>query len=755
MEKRIPVQWEPVGPGGGGGHFYPAFSPVDPNLMMFACDMGGIYISHDGAQSWRMLPGHIVRRLATRAGFHPANADVIILITAHGLSVSRDRGLTWTRILHEKTLAHFPGNTSEQHQFSGTGIFFHPHDPDTILAGFSKFAGAEGNFVFRSRDGGRTWEWLNEWPAAISSSHLVFDESADRETLFSIGPNGVVRTQDGGRLWSVISQGLPAAEGKVRVTSLAGAWRNGKATLYATVAGSNVRGIYSGGVFKSTDGDNSWFEASNGLYRGLRKGHGMGELMQYGSVTLGNANPDLVYITASGVLEQPGYDRAVWRTTNGGSDWKCVSYGPHFWKNCNFEMDWMNLDLDGGWGWSAGPVQISCCPTHPERVFFVNGGNGYVSFDAGERWAPMFTDRISQAEYRGRGAEVLTCYHVYHHPKEPNRRWIAYTDIGMFASKDSGKSWAYAAKGSPWANTCYELAVDPDKPGRLWGAWSNFHDLPHMKVTQRNIERTEGGICLTEDYGMTWRPLWGPNCPPNDQGTCTTIVLDTSSPLDSRTLYAGFLNAGVWKTTDGGATWQECNNGLPGMQTRNVWRLSLHKDGSLVCGMAAAYPQNKLVAGGVYRSTDGAKTWSRIGADQPFDFLFGVTLNPCDSKVIYVSCFEVPPKTEKRGFGSAIPWLPGNGKGGVYRTTDAGQSWARVLDMPYCSDVTVHPNQPDTLYAATYYHGIFRSRNAGKSFAPLAYTPHLMNQRVAIDPDGETLWVTTFGGGVWRGKPEE
>jgi len=758
QREHIAVDWQAVGPGGGGGHMDGGISPADPDIMIFACDMGGIYLTLDGAKSWRMLPGEVVRKLTCPAGFHPTDPDVMYVITKWGLYGSRDRGGSWEHLIGG-------AHDSPVTRFNGTAITFDPHDPDVMLVAFSQFAGEKGHFVLKSVDGGRKWSRLEYWPGDVSSASVHFNPTSapEERVIYAMGRDGVKRSADWGRTWETLNSGLPAAGGEdaatVEISSFGAAWAPaGESAFYVTVPSKNVDGRYVGGVYKSTDLGMSWSAANEGLYRKLREGRRSG-LMQYRSVTMGRSNTELVYVISSGVLNEPGHDRAVWRSTDGGASWQCVTFGPHWWKRCNFDVDWMNEDLSGRWWWSGGPGQICCCPTEPERVFTTNGGNGFMTTDAGGHWSPVYTDRVGDTKfYRGRGCEVLTCYTVYVDPHDSRRRWIAYTDIGCFMSADGGATWAYAAEGSPWPNTCYELAIDPDVPGRLWGAWGRYHDLPTWKTLRRGVETSAGGICRTDDYGMKWRPCWSDGSPPNDKGTCTTIALDASSPVDSRTLYAGFLNSGVWKSTDGGENWTECNKGLPLPPRRNVWHLELHADGTLLCGITANFPGDKHVAGGLFRSSDGGASWEVVGAEQPFDWIYGVAMDPRTSKTVYVSCYEVPPDdAPSHGcslMGTDVPWLDGNGHGGVFKSEDGGATWERILDRPYCYDVTFHPDDPDTIYAATSVDGIARSRDGGRSWEDLALTPFVMPHRVTVDPDDrETLWVTTFGGGVWKGRP--
>jgi photosystem II stability/assembly factor-like uncharacterized protein len=177
----------------------------------------------------------------------------------------------------------------------------------------------------------------------------------------------------------------------------------------------------------------------------------------------------------------------------------------------------------------------------------------------------------------------------------------------------------------------------------------------------------------------------------------------------------------------------------------------------LFCGITATFLEDgkKLVPGGLYVSTDGAESWKQVGADQPFDWIFGVNVDPRSSKTIYVSCFEVPP-SDCEAYGTVVPWDKGNGHGGVWKTTDGGTTWTRIIDKPYCWGLSINPDKPDQIFACTFISGIFRSNDAGKTFQQLTVPPHVCTHRVTVEPgDDSTIWVTTFGGGVWKGNIKE
>src|SRR5208337_3999967 len=157
--------------------------------------------------------------------------------------------------------------------------------------------------------------------------------------------------------------------------------------------------------------------------------------------------------------------------------------------------------------------------------------------------------------------------------------FIAYTDIGLFRSEDGGGSWTSLTEGVPreWTNTTYWITFDPEVRGRVWGVMSEVHDLPRPKMWRRTSAASfDGGVCLSEDGGKTWRP--------SNEGmprtAATHILLDPASPVYARVLYVTGFGTGVFKSLDGGHTWRLRNQGLPGREPF-AWRLVRDKNGLL------------------------------------------------------------------------------------------------------------------------------------------------------------------------------
>ena len=84
------------------------------------------------------------------------------------------------------------------------------------------------------------------------------------------------------------------------------------------------------------------------------------------------------------------------------------------------------------------------------------------------------------------GLVVTTTWNYYVDPFQPDRRYICYTDIGFAISEDHDKTWISAQRQtpSPWNNTTYELAFDPEVKGKAWGAFSGTHDIPSANIVQ-------------------------------------------------------------------------------------------------------------------------------------------------------------------------------------------------------------------------------------------------------------------------------
>jgi photosystem II stability/assembly factor-like uncharacterized protein len=739
-ENPIGVRWEPVGIGGGGGMFNPSISPHDPDLIFMSCDMGGLYRSTDGSETWRMIDGYSVRKVNCPAIFHPVNPKIVYVAARGGIKRSIDRGKTWHHVIGKSG----PGDPDFP-----TTMAIDPNRPEIIWAHFKNYLGEKGYFLILSTDAGKTWRPHPGWPHRDKLiKKILFDPSGtpDHRRIFLLTERDLYRSDDDGISWEVKRKTHYAGD---RMRDVAAAWdpKTKTRVFFITQSGRRVNGKYVGGVYRSTDGGDSWQQTVKGLETRVFKQ----KLQQYNLIAMNPANTQIIYVSSKGPGVRPPFCSTVWRSEDGGETWKAILFGDPAWRNCNVDADWLTLNLSWGWGGSA--LGLTCNPGDSDDVIFTDTGRAFRTMDGGNRWFPISTHRVhpEKDEWSGRGLEVSTAYEYYFDPNDPLRTYVSYTDFGLTRSSDRGKTWTWSGQGSPWTNSCYELAMDPDRPGVVFAAWGEAHDLPHWKMLykgRKHILRFGGGVAKSRDHCTRWKALGRWQLP---NAVATTIVLDPKSPENLRTIYAGFLDHGVYKSTNDGKTWSRKNKGLESSDNMNIWRLNLHEDGTLLCAKTIAYVNHQPIWGGLFRSTDGAETWEKVNKEQPLKYIWGVRMDPRDSNVIYVCCFDIPPEGFA-AFGTLVPWPPSRG-GGVFKTVDGGKTWKKILNEPWCWDISFDPNDPGMMYVGTFYGGVYRSIDAGNTWQPLTPLPFVCSQRVTVDPtDHKIIYVTTFGGGVWKGR---
>lgn len=726
-----PILWEPIGLSGGGGMFAPAISPADPNLMMLNCDMSAAYISEDGGRNWRMI-NHAQLRSDTRCkpGFHPYDPNVIYASSGGRLRISRDRGGTFSPVgdLKESLYGEIAISSS---------------DPHLMLVG------TRSGKCRLSRDAGKTWT-----PCAGPNGRVIgfhFDRTRAGRVMFAATDQGIWRSDDGGKTWMEKTNGLPWKE----IQGFAGGSNlpENVVMLYCTVRSKDETGTFRGGVYRSRDRGQTWQPAmGKGINTETRKADqwAYDSIAQYKQLLTTDTSPRTVYVMNTSTGFHPPHHETVYRSDDGGRTWRDTFFVDPRFKEYNVAPNYFTASTGQSYKGGDVPFAVALCNTDPERVILV-WSQCYITHNGGDTWFNGHTyPATGQKPGPGsawvcNGLVVTTTWHYYIDPFQPNRRYIAYTDIGLGRSTDEDRTWIWWDKHSwaPWRNTCYEIAFDPDIPGKMWGAFSDVHDIPNDNIiSERHGHNRPGGVCLSRDFGASWKH--------EAQGIApkpvTSVVLDSQSPKNARTLYAGVFMEGVYKSTDDGKTWTLKKNGLGHPKNMRLYRVVLHKDGTLfaiICAKRPAYGKPLVSEGvGLYRSRDGAETWEKVNASRLFLYPKDFCVHPENSDIILVGTCDAD-------------WQ--DKSGGLYRTDDSGKTWERIgREGRQTFGGYFHPKRDGWIYMTLTEGapgpGLWLTRDSGatwEAFEDLAFSNI---QRVVFDPSDDALmYVTTLGGSVWRG----
>jgi photosystem II stability/assembly factor-like uncharacterized protein len=721
-------QWEPVGLSGGGGMFAPGISPVDRNLMMVNCDMSGAYITTDGGRHWTLIHQRQLRSSTwCRPGFHPKEANTIYACDGETgrLKKSTDRGVQWS----------FVGD------FRPYGVIaLDPDSPSLMLAG-------SDDGLSLSRDAGETWSKCEGPTGRVVG--FFFDRTSPQEArrLFAATDKGLWRSDDGGGAWEQKQSGLPSPE----ITSFAGGAnpKTGLVMLYCSVPSVIRNGQFTGGVFRSRDRGDNWESAmQGGINTETTKFDEWadGDIAQYPFVLTTDTKPLTVYAFNTSTGFYPPRNPGVYRSDDGGDIWRQTMYmDPRFKGQFNRQHDYFTTAQ--GRSDQSGAFGAAIAQSDPEVVMHL-GGICFITHDGGKTWEAAHTILApGQKEVPGcawlcNGLVVTTTWHHYTDPFQPNRHYIAYTDIGFARSLDAGKSWIWwpQEKWPPWSNTCYELAFDPQVPGKMWGAFSNTHDIPNYNIIGGSHRANlPGGVCLSTDFGETWKVVRSGD----PSSACTTVVLDPKSRQGARTLYAGFFDDGVYKSTDDGKTWVKKSRGLGAPENMRVYRLILHPDGTLFALITAKREGGKFLknGAGLYRSRDSGESWECISESVGFRWPKDFAVDPGSSKIIFIGVAN-----------------GGEEQSGLWRTADGGATWKRVSRQGQEHfGAYFHPQRKGWIYM-TLTEGppgpsLWLSMDNGNTWRSLDSFPFANAQRVEFDPkDPNTICVTTFGASVWKGK---
>ena len=318
------------------------------------------------------------------------------------------------------------------------------------------------------------------------------------------------------------------------------------------------------------------------------------------------------------------------------------------------------------------------------------------------------------------------------HPERRSTYYVAVSSGGVWKTQNAGTTFSpiFDGEGS-YSIGC--ITLDPSNPNTVWvGTGENNN--------QRSVAYGDG-VYKSEDGGNSWKNMGLKN-----SEHIGKIIVD---PRDSKVVYVAAIGPlwsaggerGVYKTTDGGQTWEAV---LTIDEHTGVTDLVMDPRNPDVL-YAAAFQRRRhvftYVGGGpgstIYKTTDGGASWDKAAKGLPGGDLgrIGLAISPADPEVIY-AIVEAQ-----------------QDKGGFYRSTNRGASWERRGSYHtrgnYYSEIVAHPTDPDVVYAMDVYTQW--SQDGGKTFKSVGEADkHVDNHCLWIDPQDPDYYLIGCDGGIYE-----
>ena len=630
------LKWRDVGPMRGGRSYAVAGIADQPDTFYMGSVGGGVWKTENSGHSWYPISDEGIPIGSIGAiAVAPSNPNIVYVGTGEpdirsqhsygiGMYKSTDAGKTWTHIGLEQS-EHIGRIAVDQ---------TNPNRVYVAVLGHVYDSNPERG-LYRSTDGGTTWK------------KVLFNRKM---------PNEV----------GAIEVAIDPKNPRVLYASLWGTRR----PPWSVYAPTNLPG---GGLYKSTDGGDTWKQ----LTGGLPTDDYVGKI----GMAISPSNPNRIWAA----VDDPG--GAVAQTRGGGGAGASPAPGGIYlsddagatWKRVN------NENRLWGRGWYFSEMAVD--PTNPDRAYVMNTAT-FMTVDAGKSWVPV------------KGAPGGDDYHqAWINPKDGNRI-IVSSDQGTVISVDGAKSW------STWYNQptaeIYHVAADNRFPYWLYGAQQDSGGV---------------GVATWSREGLLTFRNWEPTCL---AGESATVIPD---PKDGNILYgsgAGRCDQYFNATASLGGQLPPADDSDPNRKTWTLPQVFSAAD-------EAMYYANQFVM----RSRDRGKTWEKISPDMArVKPELPKTLDPLTAKDIdevMVDRFGVVYTISPSPLQATTVWI-GTDDGLIHVTRDDGKTWQNVTPPAMTgwskvSQIESSHFDAETAYASVDRHRIadnkpyiYRTRDGGKTW---------------------------------------
>ncbi len=685
-----------IGPFRGGRSAAVTGVPDQPMTFYFGGTGGGVWKTNDGGQTWGNISDGYFGGSIGAVAVSEWDPNVIYVgggektvrgNVSHGYGVwkSLDGGESWKQ-MGLKDSRRIPR------------IRIHPKNPDLVYAAVlgHLFGPNEERGVYRSNDGGKTWERILFVNNEVGAVDLVMDPNNSRvlyasfwrilRTPYSLESGGegssLWKSTDGGDSWTEItrSEGLP--QGTVGIIGVTVSPVNSN-RIWTIIEAQN------GGVFRSDDGGKKWIKVNE--ERKLRQ-----RAWYYTRIYADTQNEDMVYVL----------NVRFWRSKDGGKTYERIGT-PH--------GDHHDLWID---------------PEEPSRMVIGDDGGAQVTVNGGESWTTYHNQPTAQF-YRVTTDNHFP-YRIYGAQQDNSTVRIYHRTNGNGISERNWKPTAGGESG--------HIAPHPDNPDIVYGgSYDGFlNRYDHSTGTNRIIDVWPDNPMGHGAEGMKYRFQW--NFP---------IFF---SPHDPNVLYTAGNH--LFKTTTEGQNWEIIS---PDLTRNDASKLGpsggpITKDNTSVeyyCTIFAAlespHEAGVIWAGSddglIHITRDGGENWENVTPPKKmmpeWMLINGIEAHPSEPGGLYVA-------GTRYKLDDFRPYL--------YRTLDYGKTWKKITDgidpNHFTRAIRADPNQPGLLYAGTE-SGLYISFDDGTSWQSfqrnLPIVPitdlALKENDLIVATQGRSFWV--------------
>ena len=688
------LKWRNIGPFRGGRSVASSGVVGEPMTYYMGTVGGGIYKTVDDGISWKNISdGFLKTGTVGSIAVSESNSNIVIagmgehaargVMTSMGDGVykSTDAGKTWKHI----------GLDKSRHI---SDVVIHPTNPDIIYvaAQGAQYGGSTERGIYRSMDGGATWErtlFVNNKTGASDLSmdmknpsilYAAMWEHRRYPWIMESGgkDSGLYKSTDGGSTWKKMKEGLPKDFGKAGISVS----RANNEIVYAVIEAEGTKG----GVYKSTDAGKKWTQVNKDRINIARSWY-------YMEIFADTQNENIVY-----VLNAP-----VTKSIDGGRSFKPLST-PH--------GDNHHLWID---------------PHNNQRMINSNDGGSNVSNNGGKSWSTQTNQNTAQF-YRVI-TDNLVPYNVYGGQQDNSTVAIASR------TNDAGIDWKdwYAVAGGESAF----LAFDPDNPKIIYGG-----------TYQGNLDKWDAKS--RESKPIKQYPELGLSIAPKDSKyryNWNAPVI--TSPHDRKTIYhAGNV---VFKSTDEGQTWQVVSPDLTKNETQKhgpgggpyTNEAAGGENYNTITYMVESQHEKGVLWTGsddglVHITKDGGENWANVTPPNVPDGI--------------VNSIEVSPHDAATAYVVVMRYKSMDLRSHIFKTNNYGQTWTRIVngitgEHTFTRVVKEDPKQKGLLYAGTET-GLFISLNDGLNWQPFQLNLPVLPINDLVFQDND-LVAATAGRAFW------